>query len=132
MPANVNDSPATYEQNREYLRDPTSPRAKPYSTAQKAANVENGQRQWLYHPKEPNGKIFLKSEVAARLAEGWTDTRGVKDPKVASAEVDKTPLPDSYEREVLFKEAEGMGVQVDKRWSTKKLRETILKAAPGG
>lgn len=130
MPANYNDTPSTYEENLEYLRDPTSPRAKEYSTAQKAANAENRTRQWLYHPKEPKGKIFSKDEVAAKLKEGWSDHR-IPEGEETVVEVNKTIPGDSYEREVLFQEAESMGIQVDKRWSTKKLRETILKAAPG-
>lgn len=121
---NLNDSPARFEDNEHYLKDPTSPSSKPYSTKQQAANERWRMRETLYH--EVHGrKVFNKDEVEDAKAEGWRDVPFIHpknpDKKVEAVETEEIKL--------LREEAEKMGIKVDKRWSSKRLQDEMLKVS---
>ena len=134
MPENLNNSPARLEENEQYLRDPTSPSGKPYSTEQKAANERHKHRETLYHVTEGR-RVFDKSEVEAAKKEGWRDVPFVH-PRHPNKKID-VPRETSQENaqevdeelEILRTEATEMGLKVDKRWSKQRLKDEILKEA---
>jgi isopentenyldiphosphate isomerase len=110
MPENINDTPARYDQNNEYLRDPMNTQAKPYSTKQMTANQSHANKVWVYN--EDGGKIVSLEEAKKLLSDGW------KDSPYAHPNALKT-------------EAENVGLKVDKRWGAKKLKDELLKASDG-
>lgn len=123
MAENLNDSPATYEENQAYLRDPLDPKSKPYSSKQVAANEAHRLVTHLYHKNHEAGRDFYIEEVEQAKADGWVDVPFVhpnnpehKEPEITS------------ERTLLFEEAERLGVKVDKRLSDTKLRAAIVEA----
>lgn len=125
MPENINDSPARYEENEDFLRDPMSNTAKPYSRKQKEANYNHARKTWLYHKTE-GAKLFDKDEVEDAFEDGWVDVpfKHPNNPKhVAPTKEEK----ESPEYLALKEEAEGLGIKVDKRWGLKKLTEEIMK-----
>ena len=133
MPENLNNSPARFEENEQYLRDPTSPSGKPYSTEQKAANERHKRRVTLYHETEGR-RVFDRSEEKEMLAKGWQDAPivhpknpNVKNVKNVSRETSETEVDE--ELEILRNEASEMGLKVDKRWSKQRLKDEILKEA---
>ena len=134
MPENLNNSPARLEENDAYLRDPTDPQGKPYSTEQKAANIRHKQRVTLYHEKEGR-RVFDRSEEKEMMAQGWQDTPiyHPKNPDVKNiANVSHgTSEKDDIDEElqILRNEATEMGLKVDKRWSKQRLKDEILKEA---
>ncbi len=118
MPENINDTPARFEENEEYLRDPISNSAKPYSTKQEAANREHAEKVWMYHKTE-GARLFDKDDVP----EGWQDT-----PFEHPNNPDHQPEPvENDELKALREEAEDMGIEVDKRWGVKRLKEEMIK-----
>lgn len=125
MPENINDTPARYEENVEYLRDPLSNSAKPYSSKQSTANDEHRDRVWLYH-KEHGGRIFSRHDVDQALEDGWSE-KCFEHPNNPSHQTAKAV--DTPELEALRGEAEKLGIKVDKRWTQKRLLEEMEKAA---
>ena len=125
---NLRDTPARYEENELYQRDPLSNHAKPFSSKQMKANEQHKRLVTLYH-KEHGRQKFDRDEMQSKMAEGWRDVPFVHprhpDKKIdAQKEQESPPLIDA-----LRDEAVKMGVTVDKRWGEKKLKEEILKAA---
>jgi len=122
---NLNDSPARFEDNEHYLKDPTSPSSKPYSSKQKEANARWGMRETLYHEKEGR-RVFNKDEVEEAKKNGWRDVPFVH-PRHPKKKVEAPVETD--ELKLLREEAEKMGIEVDKRWGSKRLQDEMLKAS---
>lgn len=132
---NLNNSPARWDENDKYIRDPSDPKAKPYSTNQVAANQEHKNRVTLYH-KTHGRRVFNKvdDDIQALEKEGWRDTPFVHprhpDEKV---ELESVNLSENQqaERDALYAEAAKLGIDGRryKQWSMDKLRKEVLKAA---
>lgn len=129
---NLQDSPATFEENQEYLKDRTSAEGKPYSTKQVAANAAHARRTTLYHktlhPQQLGRKNFDIDEVEQALKDGYRDTPFIhpRHPKLKI--VEETPEHKIPELKVLKAEAEALGIKVKGNWGIKKLKE-VIKAA---
>ena len=122
MPENLNDSPARLEENEEYQRDPYSTQGKPYSTKQLAANARHGQRETLYH-NEHGRRVFMRDEVEDAKKDGWRDV-----PFVHPRHPENVIEIDDPEMKALVKEAQEMGIKVDKRWNKKRLISKMREA----
>lgn len=128
---NLRDTPARYEENELYARDPLSNHSKPYSTKQLRANEEHKLKVTMYH-KEHGRRKFHKHDLDEAIADGWRDVPYIhpRHPKKKiedQQEQESTPLLDA-----LRDEAEKMGVTVDLRWGEKRLKKEILEAADNG
>lgn len=132
MPENIHDNSSTKTQNDIYLVDPLNPRAKPYSTVQKAANEANKGRAILYYKDGPDGgRVFEAHEVEAALAKGWRDTpyKHPNNPEhVPPVEPETASSP---ERDVLMMEAKELGLNPHPRLGVDKLRKLIAEASDG-
>ena len=132
MAENLHDTPATYEQNLEYLRDPDKPEAKPYSTRQKAANEENKNWCTLYHkihaPGNNGGRDFRREDVEQAMEDGWQDSPILhpNDPAVTAVAVKQPMTP---ERELLLAEATKLGLHPADTWPIEQLRQAVVEAA---
>lgn len=125
---NIHNSAATLEQHTQYLKDPTRPEAKPYSSKQVEANEAHKQRVTLYH-KTLNAdvlgrKVFHIDEVEQAKKDGWVDTPYIhpRHPNKVVEEAAVTPT-----LEALRSEAKTMGITVDQRWGEKRLKAEMLK-----
>ena len=114
---NINDTPARFEENQDYLRDPLSTTAKPYSTKQQQANEEHASKVWLYN--KDGGKLFSRDEAEEAMKDGWK-------PEPYKKAKEEKPVEDA-ELKALREEAKDMGVKVDKRWNKKRLMEEMEK-----
>jgi len=131
MAANLNDSPATFEQNQQYLKDPMSAQGRPYSTKQMAANRNHGSKVRLYHKdykKDNGGKLFDADEVDAAISEGWSDIPFINHNN-PEEKVERVEAKETDERKALIAEAEKMNIKIDKRWSDDKIKKAMLEAA---
>lgn len=134
MAENLRDTPATYEENLDYLRDPEHPKSKPYSSKQKAANAEHARHVTLYHkihaPGLEGGRDFLREEVEAAKAEGWV-TRPILHPNDPNVSTSRAAVvqPMTPERQILLEEAAKLGLQVKDTTPIDQLRADILDAA---
>lgn len=124
---NLHNTAATYDQNQDYLKDPTRPESKPYSTKQQAANQAQGGRSWLYH-KTKGEQIFDAEDMEQAEKDGWSNTP-FKHPNNPDHQAPVDASENNSETDALKLEAERIGLKVDKRWSNKRLREEIVKAA---
>lgn len=70
-------------------------------------------------------KAFADADVEAALADGWH-----RSPPDAHAAASKKaePEPEAITREQMEKDAETLGMKVDKRWSDKRLSEELAAA----
>ena len=68
-------------------------------------------------------KIVRDAEIEAHLAEGWFKTLA----ELLEPAKPET-VPDTVTREEMEKQAEALGVKIDRRWSDKRLIEEIAKA----
>lgn len=68
-------------------------------------------------------KIVRDVEIEANLADGWVKTLAE-----LSEPAKPDTVPETVTREEMEKQAEALGVKVDRRWSDKRLIEEIAKA----
>ena len=131
MAENLHDTPATYEQNLAYLKNPESPESKKYSSKQAEANIAHKTKVMLYHADHDGGvggRVFDREDAEDAAAAGWVDT-----PFKHPNNPDHQPVPEpvaSPERDMLIDEAEKLGITIDKRWGLERLRKAIVKAQP--
>ena len=125
MPENLHDTPARLEQHNTYLKDPTNPEGKPYSSKQAAANQMHKTKVTLYHAIHGT-HTFDADECIPAMADGWRDT-----PYVHPNNPDHQPPVDETaednEIEALRAELTNMGRKFDKRWGKERLRQELLK-----
>lgn len=145
MAENQNDSPALYEENLDYLRDPENPRSKPYSTKQQAAHDAVAAVTMLYHSDtelDPGGrgKTFQREEVEQAMADGWSDVpfEHPNNPKHVHPSMGKQPEAEaatespSAERSLLMEEARRLGLKPAHNIGIDKLQAMIAKASEDG
>jgi len=120
---NLNDTPARFEENEQYLRDPESPQAKPYSTKQLMANDSHAQNVWVYD-KEEGGKLVSREEAEDLLADGWKD-EPYEHPNNPNAKKSEKVV-ETDEVKALRDELDEMGIDYDKRWGAAKLKKALL------
>jgi hypothetical protein len=72
-------------------------------------------------------KIVRDVEIEANLADGWVKTLAELSEHAKPETVPDT-VPETVTREEMEKQAEALGVKIDRRWSDKRLIEEIAKA----